>query len=386
MTANSSRARGRDCSRTARLVLVVLFCAVWHSCEFAVPAEIAGRPIVRGVPGAGTHLVFSPDGALLAWATLPLSGKDDDPVSVTFWDIGRQEQRKKFTVSRDVCVPSICFGPTNTTLMLATYTARLGVWNVADGTKIAEYQLPVRDDSTPRYSAKRRQEPRVSVSDAFVFARDGRFGVRSERWFLVGNAKTGTVVDSLDLGTDNGRVGASLDGKWLVAPAPIGRGTRVGATGLQVWSLESYKRLQVYRVPFQTLCVSVSPTGERVVSSYRTGWHLWSLAGGSLKPVAEGMHPAPTPISACLVVAFSPDGAVFTTGCQDGSATVFFWDSATGQLRSKITHEQASTVSSMAFSPDGRWLATTVFDSVGKTGAVYLWDLTSNQEPPSYGP
>jgi serine/threonine protein kinase/WD40 repeat protein/tetratricopeptide (TPR) repeat protein len=79
---------------------------------------------------------------------------------------------------------------------------------------------------------------------------------------------------------------------------------------------------------------------------------------------------------------FSPDGSRYAAGGIDGVARVFRTD--TGELVCAIRQEDprwADPVNHVAFSPDGKWLATAAGDTTGRNGkgSARVWDATTGR-------
>lgn len=91
-----------------------------------------------------------------------------------------------------------------------------------------------------------------------------------------------------------------------------------------------------------------------------------STPQGKPEVVIQGGHAAPV-----MSVAFSPDGRLLASGGAD--SIVILWETTTAhQLRTLTGH--TGTVLAVAFSPDGRWLA-----SSGQDNVVKIWEVASGR-------
>jgi WD40 repeat protein len=140
----------------------------------------------------------------------------------------------------------------------------------------------------------------------------------------------------------------------------------------------------------RVLGLAFTPDGGRLVTSCGTRnagadnggeVKVWDLAGGrevfSLTEKGQGV----------LTVAISADGKRLAGACLDGK--VRLWELATGKLVLELTghsteiadRDKTVDVYSVAFSPDGRFLASCSGDwNSDRTGTVRLWDLATGKE------
>jgi WD40 repeat protein len=154
--------------------------------------------------------------------------------------------------------------------------------------------------------------------------------------------------------------GFSPDGRYLVVAS-----THSTTFGIELWDIASATRIRKFDgTDNQRFSVPVfSPDGRSVAAGNYFGGPrevvVWQAATGRVS------RKLPLSGSSMSNVAFSPDGRILA--CTDSSSSVRLWDMDTGKsLPSLTTGDWLYTV---AFSPDGRRLA-----AAGYVGRIRLWN------------
>ncbi|AEM82462.1 serine/threonine protein kinase with WD40 repeats [Streptomyces violaceusniger Tu 4113] len=126
--------------------------------------------------------------------------------------------------------------------------------------------------------------------------------------------------------------------------------------------------------------VAFSPDGKLLAATNMTGWlTMWDVAEH------RQVRFLGTTVDGGERVAFSPDGKLFATGSQTGS--VFLFDTNNHKDDILAYYDQEANVTGVAFSPDGRTLASASDDSdsnLTPKHSVRLWDV-AHRDPEPYG-
>jgi WD40 repeat protein len=120
-------------------------------------------------------------------------------------------------------------------------------------------------------------------------------------------------------------------------------------------------------IPQQVWDITFSPDGRRLVGGCGDGRvRVWDVVVGDILLEMQQGEDWDT----ILTVAYSGDGRWIASGSR---LTARIWDAETG--REVARFRQGAQVQDVAFSPDGQWLAT-----AGMDGTARVWEIATGQE------
>jgi WD40 repeat protein len=342
--------------------------------------------------GCARYVRFSPDGRFLAYvsgARPPQAGSNE----IVIWDLisGRRQAREVSAQVND-----FVFAPDSKTF--ATVTNSSGP---ADPVVLWSVQQ-VETEGILGYEGVRLDEVAVTDEGAVVaLVTEGGAVTRGQR--RLWNLTYGETLPLPELGTEDEAVAAVL--------SPDGRTVAFanGEARLLLWDLVEGRRIATFEGTLPTDGVfdgvrgsgTFSPDGRLIATVQEetiilrdivAGTQRATFSGTGLTAISANGIIAATPIDChtlrvynlasqreellselgdqCIrAVAVSPDGeTIVTAGGYGRDAEARLWSVETGELRASLD-EYAADAAILAFSPEGRTLAT-----AGVGGSVDLWD------------
>jgi WD40 repeat protein len=304
-------------------------------------------------------LAFSPDGAELASA-------DEDSGGLIVWDVARRRPRLTLT-GHFLTVHSVAFSPDGKTIATGDgydgwegFEAQIRLWSAAEG-------------------RLHRQFPgHLNRVHSLAFAPDGKTlasagpDARVRLW----NVATGKRPWQIRADSQADLLAFTPDGKALLVAESFGE--------LAFWRTDSGEKLRdlgsdddrgrgILRAELlrdgDTVVTWEYGPGEEKVDEVR----FWDAGSGRLRRSFPLRSPYPYFVS----YAVSPDGKTLATGAgDDRHETIQLWDTASGTKLTRLPGH-AGAVTALAFSPNGKILASGGIDTT-----VLLWDVTRARKTP----
>lgn len=319
-----------------------------------------------------------------------LTGSFDGTAIV--WDVATGSEVRKFVRAASE-VYAVAFSPDGQYVLLATGDGTAQLWDVQTGAEVRQFLVnndPIRPNNAVKFSPDGRF---ILTTGSDFIARLWDLGTGQELQNFIGHTATiNSVTFSEDgqlvfTGSDDGtarkwdpKTGHELQRftgpasvlrapSMTIAISPNGRYLAAGSIQgeVRLWTIQPTHKLPVLQNNAVVNVVTFSPDGRTIATGDRSGnVRLWDAFTGEKLHDFTG-HTAPINYG----LAISPDGRHILTGSWDH--TVRFWDVQTG-LEVRRFQGPATTVESVAFSPDGEYAAAATSDG------VWIWRTETGEE------
>ncbi len=302
---------------------------------------------VLAVPGAAVDAVaFSPDGKTLAAAS--------DNGTARLWDIATQSPTSASMTADGNPLTAVAFSPDGKILATGDSGGEVRLWDVATRQQIG---AAITADGVPVNA--------VAFSPNGTMLATASDDGTARLWDVSTHSQVGAPMTADAKPVD--AVAFSPDGKILATASDDGTA--------RLWSVRTHRQVGAPMTVDGEAMLSVvfSPDGKTLATA------TLGSAVARLWDVATQQQVASLWVSnvQVLSVAFSPDGTMLAIGSADdnGAGTARLWDVSTQQQIGTPLIADSTFAESVAFSPDGKTLAT-----AGQDDTARLWNVGTQQQ------
>jgi WD40 repeat protein len=318
--------------------------------------DVASRlpidPPLEGHSNVVSAVAFSPDGKILA------SGSYDS--TILLWDMKTLQSIGRLT-GHSNAISSLAFSPNGNTLVSSSYDNTVVWWDVQNMRPMSRFT------------------GLTGAVSSTAFSPDGRFLASGSCSKLAQDKCTEGEIMLWDTAIQQ-PIGEALIGHTdfvtSVAFSPDGKTLASGSNDntILLWDVASGKPIGEPLTGHSDIVTSVafSRDGQTLASgSYDRTIILWNVAR---QPIGQTLIKNADAVGS---IAFSPNGEILASGscsirtadkCSEGQ--IMFWDAGTHQSSGQPLKGHTDFVSSVAFSPDGKTLASGSYDNT-----ILLWDI-----------
>ena len=147
--------------------------------------------------------------------------------------------------------------------------------------------------------------------------------------------------------------------------------------GLVLWGVQE-RAIKYYSLPASSLAVAWGASGDHLIAAGGDRVYVFDDPVGHKLDLTDSPYTGHTDVINALAI--SPDSVNAVSVANDGTAQIWAIESATNQLDiSCEPSEQPVELSSVAYSPDGRWIAIGSEDK-----SVQIWDVANRRFASTY--
>ena len=295
-------------------------------------------------------LAYSSDGQ-----TLALGNYDG---SVILWDMVTDQPIGEPLEGHTDIVNSVAFSPDGRTLASTGADKTIRLWDVASHRPVGE-----------SLAAHTENVASVAFHPDGALLASGGDDHTVILWDLLGQTQIGQVLHD------------HSNAVWDVAFSPDGEvlGSASEDNTVALWDMtgEPVSKQKLIGHLGAVYSIAFSPDGALLASGGQDATvRLWDRAEGRQVGLSLQGHEGPV-----IGVDFSPGSEMLASGGMD--STILLWEVNTGEIIGSPLKGHRSTVTSLAFSPDGHTLASaSCAEPLGEyctAGEIRLWDLSGSQ-------